>query len=337
MKDWKVYFHGGLWGHHERDHAGKEIKVEKWFVWGDEDWYIPSIYVCAAGLVVDYCVAVTPQRIKDFIAKWQLTADDNTDFSDECRERMEIDNPMNVDFSSQIEINGKILKQTHGTGTSWVHVSVTPENCARRDNDIAEQMMMHYGLDLEMAWVMQRVSYPWVTKRKPKIKTLKLTLFQNPVNISGIHLKNPQIGDSFSFVHPISGETHRLFVMDWNEETLAQKHFNDDAIEWPTHYKMMNFTVVPELANHRFSLRDCAQSDPPRRKNVDKRGCRACAVSVIGGADGPTAIFIAGRAPAQMHTAITAVHFKPVEDVEWRMVFHEKMKDDLSMELSLGQ
>ena len=29
---WKVYFEGDFWGHHSREHAGKEIRIEKEFV-----------------------------------------------------------------------------------------------------------------------------------------------------------------------------------------------------------------------------------------------------------------------------------------------------------------
>ena len=59
-------------------------------------------------------------------------------------------------------------------------------------------------------------------------------------------------------------------------------------------------------------------------------------MSVIGGPNGPTSIFIAGEAPKQMHAAISSVHFSKVEDIKWRMVFYEKMKADVRVEIVLG-
>ena len=36
---WKVYFDGGFWGHHGRDHAGIEIDIGKEFLWGGSTQY----------------------------------------------------------------------------------------------------------------------------------------------------------------------------------------------------------------------------------------------------------------------------------------------------------
>lgn len=338
MADWKVYFRGGLWGHHNRDHAGKEIKAEKSFIWGDDIWYIPSLYVCGAGIVIDYCVAIKPEKIKSFMEKWELLSDDDSMFDEETREALENDNPMHVDFSTMIEINNKTLRQTHRTGTAWIPKDIVPENMARaKGDDVSEQMMSYYHLDRKMAWVMQRVSYPWATKRKTQMRKLTLTMMQNPVSIFGMYLENPKEGDCISFVHPITGESYDLTVKAYTDESLEQRHFADENMEWPTHYKVMNFTVEPELPKHKFAVRDCAQSDQPRMKQ-DKcgHGKSAYGVSVIGGSNGPTSIFIAGEAPKQMHAAISSVHFSKVEDIKWRMVFYEKMKADVRVEIVLG-
>lgn len=48
-EDWKVYFNGSLWGHHDRERAGREVSVQKWFQWAGRDWFVPSVYVCAVG------------------------------------------------------------------------------------------------------------------------------------------------------------------------------------------------------------------------------------------------------------------------------------------------
>lgn len=51
------------------------------------------------------------------------------------------------------------------------------------------------------------------------------------------------------------------------------------------------------------------------------------AIGVIGGADGPTAVFVGAHTP-KLHAACSSLHFEPVEDVEWRAVFSEKLMED---------
>ncbi|MGB8454713.1 MAG: hypothetical protein WCD89_20585 [Anaerocolumna sp.] len=46
IPEWKVYFDGNFWRHHGRERTGKEITLDKQFVWDDEDWHIPAIYTC---------------------------------------------------------------------------------------------------------------------------------------------------------------------------------------------------------------------------------------------------------------------------------------------------
>ena len=58
----------------------------------------------------------------------------------------------------------------------------------------------------------------------------------------------------------------------------------------------------------------------------------AAVIGVIGGADGPTAITI-GRSAAKLHAACSELHFEPVETVEWRAVFSEKLMDDMDVQL----
>lgn len=59
------------------------------------------------------------------------------------------------------------------------------------------------------------------------------------------------------------------------------------------------------------------------------------ALGIIGGIDGSTAIFLLDKdtANAPVHTAFSAIHFEPAEDIEWRMEFREKLMEDAEIEL----
>ena len=53
-------------------------------------------------------------------------------------------------------------------------------------------------------------------------------------------------------------------------------------------------------------------------------------IGVIGGADGPTALFVSGGA----HTACSALRFSPdTRDIEWRATFEASPRDDFSLSL----
>ena len=82
-------------------------------------------------------------------------------------------------------------------------------------------------------------------------------------------------------------------------------------------------------------IQDCSDGDKPRRKKAsttEEHSVLAAAIGVIGGVDGPTAVFMGARAP-KLHAACSSLHFEAVEEVEWRAVFREKLMDDIDVVL----
>lgn len=66
-KKYKVFYQGSLYGHFGRDRAGKEIEINKSFLWGGESWLVPSVYVCGKGLVADIFKKVSIESFREFI------------------------------------------------------------------------------------------------------------------------------------------------------------------------------------------------------------------------------------------------------------------------------
>ena len=58
-------------------------------------------------------------------------------------------------------------------------------------------------------------------------------------------------------------------------------------------------------------------------------------VGIIGGASGPVTITArsADGSSGTTHFAASALHFEPVEEIEWRIVFQETPNDDLTISL----
>ena len=292
--EWKVYFDGDFWGHRGKDRAGKEIKLDKQFDWAGYHWVIPAAYSCSKGLVVDFCMRVDSESIRDFMKKWNLDWENDSceNFTREQQMQMEWENPLCFNFKPCLKLNEKILQTTHGCAVSFN--PCLPDGVI---NELeAKWAIDHYGLDSTYGWVICRDVFPWGTKHHPEINKLFLTMEQQPGQVPGSHFKVHAPGDSFMFSHPVSGITHTLTVQEIEQQTVPQNSFGSDRWIYPTHYIAMSYTLTPEPMEN-ISVFDCDEGDRPIEVTPDDHsfrpvGSSSCfVVGVIGGADGPTAIF----------------------------------------------
>ncbi len=332
---WEVYFDGSFWGHQPRQKPGMEVPLGTQFEWADHRWVIPAAYACSKGLVVDYCMRIEPWLIEAFMETWDLTMENegSKHFSQEERMRMELENPMRLNFDGLLWLNGKELCATHGCACMW-NPCLPPKYVDVSEGKWAVQ---HYGLDLDFGWMIWRTSYPWATKRKPAIKSLSVTMVQQKQCVPGPHFYVEKPGDTFCFTYPEGGTEYTLTVRDYEEQTLKMGGM-PDHLEYPTHYHVMSYTITPPLPEGTLTIQDCDEGDRPRPQKAisDKTAPTAmhdaCAIGMIGGADGPTAI-ICDNVPDKLHAACSSLHFEPVEKVQWRMVFYEKPVTDAVLKL----
>ncbi len=330
--EWKVTFEGGFWGH-SRERAGKELAIGKEFDWAGHHWLIPSVYLCAKGLVVDFCMQVEPSQIQAFMEKWDLTIENEgqRQFSPEEQMQLALENPLILDFCATLQVNGKKLESTHGSGTAYAPC-LGPDYTAM---DEALQAMEHYGLDPDYGWVLARFSYPWATKRKPTIRSLSLTMIQDPVSIPGPHLKACHPGTTATFLH--EGQEHTLTVQEYETKIMDWSSMPDTGLEHPSHYAAMSYTVSPELPDGVLTLEDCREGDRPRQPPSPPGQPEAenysTIIGIIGGVDGPEAVLFGPNQYGKLHAAYSSLHFEPVDHVEWRLVFHETQFDDLTVDL----
>ena len=296
--EWKVYFDGDFWGHRGKDRAGKEIKLDKQFDWAGYHWVIPAAYSCSKGLVVDFCMRVDSESIRDFMKKWNLDWENDSceNFTREQQMQMEWENPLCFNFKPCLKLNEKILQTTHGCAVSFN--PCLPDGVI---NELeAKWAIDHYGLDSTYGWVICRDVFPWGTKHHPEINKLFLTMEQQPGQVPGSHFKVHAPGDSFMFSHPVSGITHTLTVQEIEQQTVPQNSFGSDRWIYPTHYIAMSYTLTPEPMEN-ISVFDCDEGDRPIEVTPDDHsfrpvGSSSCfVVGVIGGADGPTAIFLTSK------------------------------------------
>lgn len=160
-KKYKVFYQGSLYGHFGRDRAGKEIEINKSFLWGGESWLVSSVYVCGKGLVADILKSVSVEDFRAFAEKFGL--DENSDcdgFSDEQQAEIEDENPLNGDIFASIQFGGRKSDMEFSSSDCWN--PLFPDG-----GDAAETLLDRYGLDKSFCWLAVRMSIPW-RGRKPK-------------------------------------------------------------------------------------------------------------------------------------------------------------------------
>ena len=329
--EWRVYFGSGFGGQHKgRDKPGREIPIGKTFSWCGKAWHVLAVYICGKGLVVDLCMEVEPEEIRAYAETWRPWIEGKREFTPEEEERQEAENPLTIDYNPKLTVNGRKLRHRRGYGLLWVPASGCPEGMEADLKDPGSlRLVERYGLDRERGWTFWRDSFSWATKTRPVLKTLSLSLEQNPVSVPGPRFTLSGAGDVVKFVHPVTGETHALHVLEYETQQMDAGHFRDkDQWEYPTHYSAMSFVVEPELPRQSLTVRDCGQGDRPRPKQSNMAG--PTVASSVG-------VILATGKSGQPRAACSSLYFGPPERIEWRMVFRQKPVEDIEVDLLLPQ
>ena len=331
-EEWIVTFDGGFWSN--EGNPGKEIRLEKRFSWGEEKWYIPAVYLCDEGIVVDYCKEADCAAIKAFIDKWDLLNEHKNHYTNEQRDQMSMEHPLSRDAHISAIVNGELIHENHGCGVSWIPSSVVPQGGPRED--IVQKLMDYYKLDPDKAWSINRSGIPWSNEKTSDIRGMELRMEPREASIPGIRFVAEHEGDSFKFVHPITGMEHVLTVQEIESRELSQTHFPDETMEYPRFFKAMTYTVEPDIDRNHMVVVDRADGDSARpKKNIsrERESVTASSIGVIGGASGLVGVILGNAVPRTLHAACSAVRFEPVDSVEWRIVFRVKLRDDLRITL----
>lgn len=328
---WKVTMEGDFRA--ERGKAGQEIPVGKQVSWGDELWHIPAVYLCSGGLVIDFCIQVDTQRIRDYFQKVRAMEEQGIRVNHELRRSMARENPTDISFHPEVIMNGETLRNKRGRGTAYIDRSIVGEE--NWENAEGKWILEHYGLPLERAWVIHRCTFPWDGRRKVELKSLTLHLERKKTDIPVFSFQTPEVGCSVQFTHPVTGVEHTLTVQETESQEVDANRFRNEDMDFPQHFLVMGYTIFPDLPNDAFMLKDCAEGDRPRPKNTSG-GMVAVSMGVVAmihSKDGPTQYMVDGNA-LPGHAAASSLHFEPVtEPVEWRLSVREKLMADVDVTL----
>ena len=312
LPEWAVYYDGTIYGHSGRDRAGKEIPVNREFQFAGRRFLVPAVYACARGLVVDFCMRVEMQAYRRFEEYWYTCFEgrDGEDLNRRERLLLEMKNPLLFDFSPEVTVNGKRLKREKGSGICFV-----PGDPSEAETRFLAE---HYRLDESCAWSLTRACFPWKSARRPEIRSLVLTMNQEPVRLPGEAFEASVPGQQIHLQIP--GHPLTLTVEDLEEQILDTAMMSTEELEYPACYTMLTYTVSPTPEPETFSVQDLAYCDQPRpRQKASGTGssCEAEALAIIGGADGPTAIVVGAPQSDRTLAACSAPHFEPAEKIQW--------------------
>lgn len=319
QSDWAVTYGGGFWAPHGS--AGTPVAVDKHFTWAGEHFYIPAIYTCQEGFVVDICKEVNREPLCAFLEKWVPQLAGQHALARELREKVEAENPMTTDFYIKAAINGQAIVMDRGCGIGWIPSELVPPE---ERNERAEMVLNHYGLVPSQGWFFRRISFKWPQNGPKAVNSLSLSLISRPKSFPGKPFTMPQKGESVELQHPLREEIYTLTVEKIRHEQLPDHLAGENRTR---HAVLMACTLAPDLDREHFRIRDTVEDERNEQKE------RAASMGIIGGADGPTAIAFLTPNQPKLHCAISSMRFQPPETVVWQPIFRETLADDLTVEL----
>ncbi len=297
-----VYFSGEFFFHKANEKKGRKTTVNVDFIKDGRNWTVLAYYTCSAGLVFDICIETELREFNEFI--------ENGDKNKE--------NPLENHFDIKLIRNKKLIDMSHMQSIEYI-----PGNT---DNPEAEKLVKFYKLSPQNCRNFYRVCFP--CRAKSKIQTLELKIL--PVNeylkaaeFSSLE-KNP-----VEIIHPLTKEKYELRITETADEVIR---FNevDERILFPENLKIMKYTLSPELDTGRFVITDKSKSDNPAIISDYKfLPDSSCSFAIIGGADGPTAVFSSiPDETAAIYSVCSSLYFEKQKEIKWVFCFIEKIKEE---------
>lgn len=360
MSEWKVLFDTNFWGSVREDDPAFEVGIEmehplptvehpvnQMVSWCGETWMILSVYTCEKGLVVDYCKQTDPKELAAFVRKFRAAGLEEN-FDEELFERLQLENPSAPNVLLRVS-RGEVQLPCQGS-SGFHYMPVDPyadpdseADSGEMENDpVVLACMEHYGLDETFAYHISRAHFLWDEGHAEDLSGLTAIFYEQDVNLPGEHFTLTGGKQEIPLVHPVSGEKFTLHIDRIEANELPSEHLEqmnsirtdrEPEMLYPTHFETVYYGVEPKTGADQLCLKACAKGDSPIAK-----GCGATAassVAVIGSANGPTSVFVAGKVKSELHlkSICSPLFFEPTPVREWYVAYFVKRREDLRVEL----
>lgn len=323
-----VYHDNNIWGKGSPETKLTALPINHSFLWGEQEILIPAVYVGKAGAVLDVCAKIPIEDMAAFLKKWDYKRRMSLKTPEEF-EQIDADNPGSREFVVEICLDGTPLVLRMSSSLRWYPESVIQmgnANPASEDgfenNKSAEEWMRAYSCDKGCCWYFERLSYNWNGEPILSPQKISLAFRANLISITAGHFSTGGScdGKMVKTADPITGQEYTLTLHSCEQIRNSFAEIGAKGVVYPECCQILSYSIAPEIDHSLFCIRDCAEGDHPRMGDTQEPPS---------GSNGPTAVFMAGKnAAPDNRMAVSSLHFEPVSEVQWRMVFQIKPKND---------
>lgn len=310
MTEWSVYYnHFFLDENEQRLTPGREIPLNKEFIWGNQKWKVLSVYICTEGIIMDLYREIDREKIQKFNAKWDYFIDHEEELTEDQIISRAGESPFAAGANMNIEINGQ---SSNATETSYLYCDPFDE-IDYAMSDTVLQVADHYSLDLHKVWQFSRGQFPWPGEPIQEIEKMQITLEAEFVPVLGTRFTVQEEGKKIHFSLPFTEEAYTLEVLALRPATFDFHRRKTE--EYPSHCLQLFYDISPALSDDIVSIKDCCQGDSPHMgqfgfcSDDDMPGRFAC----------------------------SSLYFESPEHVEWCMIFEVKTREDYILSLLPGR
>lgn len=314
----------------------KFVRIGKSVRYPNGTLHIPALYTTLNNCTVDMFFEIDSGKVKAYAEKYFAAG---SEFSQTAvqNDLIAVENPLDIPYTAIVTVNNKPVEEVTMSFEPLIPAGILPDT--PESNISAICTAVHYGLNLSKILMFCRVSFPKSVVRKSKIKNVTLELRQIPYQVSGTRFKNPQSDDIIPIKNPVTGEEFSLNIISCEKTELDLEINTDICDKIPRFYTALKYTVTPDTGNFEFDIQDCTPCDKSLDANIFTDGNNiphnpndVSAVAVIGGADGPTAVFCTAS-DSKSRTATSSLKFEPPENIEWKAVFDIYTSEDITIDL----
>lgn len=334
-----VYHNSTFYGHDRYAKKLKPLAIQKTFFWEMQEIYIPAVYLGKSGAVLDICAKISVEAMAAFLKKWhrrQTTAESannikNTIITMEALDEMQAENPAHGDFAIDMYLDHTPLTRRISSSLQWYPSDILQKQSANeiwKNEKEAEQLMDAYHCDRSFCWHFGRISYDW---DKPILSPQKicLQLKDHPVSLTAEHFttNGPCDGKTITSFHPVTGQKYTLTLHGCEPMQTDFTGIGKKGILYPEYSQLLSYDISPKADRTVLDIKDCSDCDKP--KSIQKKYSHA---------DGASAVFWAGKnTDPKLRTALSSLHFKPVSEIQWRIVYFIKRREDMEISFLLPQ
>lgn len=333
----KVYYGKNFYYKGEKKTPLRKIVIDRPFQWGNQAGVIFAIYVGDEGVAVDIGLETPREELEKFFTWYEQ----NWAGKEEClsaRDHDEIENrnPLATSFRMKLSINRKELKSDFSCGVTYYNMELMKEFHAKSSEEaVEEQLIAEYGCDRSNGWYLSRHFAKW-DKMPEKIETMEIVLkeAEGAKRTEQLEIGVDSTGEIFVIGHPVTGERYQMKVLEVTQEKMEWDEEPIPNMILPQHYLNVTYQMTPQMDARLFHFM-AENGDEPRRKSIS---VSTGAVSIIGGASGPTSVFIAGkRKEPAVNSIPSGLFYEPITTAKFTPTFMVKNRDDLEITISLDK